>query len=60
MASRAAQVGGLIGVRDAVLPDDLLQAHDVGRDLGDDVGDPVEVVAGGRARRRGGCCSWRR
>jgi hypothetical protein len=32
-------------VRDAVPPDDLLQAHDVGRDLGDDVGDPVQVVA---------------
>ena len=38
------QVRGLIGVRHAFFADHFLQAHDVGRDLRDDVGDPVQVA----------------
>ena len=34
----------LIGVRHAFFADHFLQAHDVGRDLRDDVGDPVQVA----------------
>jgi len=39
------QIRGLIGVGNAVLTDHLLKADDVGVDLADDVGDPVEVTA---------------
>ena len=39
------EVGRLIGVRDTVLADHLLEPDDVGADLADDVGDSIEIAA---------------